>query len=325
MTDRRERSRAEIVRMRRREQAQKRVTESSTLATRPLPPITSRSSMTYVAPQRTAASNPPRRFQAAIAMPGIEVRMPAIHITSAGIRSRLLSAFLSLLLGSALYLAWTLPEFHATTARVNGNTLLSADEINAVMSMKGQPIFTLIPSDLETRLRLNYPELVSAKVTLGLPNTVTVNVVERKPVILWQQGTGYTWIDATGVAFRPRGAVDGLIQVAALGSLTVPPHGVPSQTDPLSPIPYISADLVKAIQTISPSVPQGASLVYDPQYGLGWSDGRGWQAFFGSSAKDMALKLQVYQSLVTSLTQQGITPAFISVQYANAPYYRMSQ
>jgi hypothetical protein len=194
-----------------------------------------------------------------------------------------------------------------------------------VMSVTGQPIFTLMPSDLGTRLRLNYPELLSANVTLGLPNTVTVKVVERKPVILWQQGNGYTWIDATGVAFRPRGAVDGLIQVAALGSLTTPPHGVPSQTDPLSPIPYLSADLVKAIQALAPSVPQGASLVYDPQYGLGWSDGRGWQAFFGSSAKDMALKLQVYESLVTSLTQQGIAPAFISVQYANAPYYRMSQ
>ncbi len=46
-------------------------------------------------------------------------------------------------------------------------------------------------------------------------------------------------------------------------------------------------------------------MVYDPQNGLGWTDTRGWQVSFGSNAKDMALKLQVYQSLVNSLTQAG--------------------
>jgi hypothetical protein len=325
MTENRARSRAEIVRMRRRDQAQRRVTESSTLATRPLPPITSRASMTYTVPQKATPPSSPRRYQTALSMPGFEIRLPTIRVTSVGIKSRLLSGFLSLLLGSALYLAWTLPEFHAAAARVNGNARLSADEINAVLSVTGQPIFTLMPADMETRLRLNYPELVSAQVILSLPNTVTVNIVERKPLILWQQVSGYTWIDGTGVAFRPRGNADGLILVTALGPNTTPPPGLPSEKDPLSPIPYISADLVKAIQTLAPGVPPGTTLVYDAQYGLGWSDSRGWQAYFGSSAKDMTLKLQVYQSLVTKLTQQGISPAFISVQYANAPYYRMSQ
>jgi hypothetical protein len=84
-------------------------------------------------------------------------------------------------------------------------------------------------------------------------------------------------------------------------------------------------DMVKSIQILAPSIPAGTTMVYDPRYGLGWLDARGWQVSFGIDARDMALKLQVYQSLVTSLTQQGIIPTFISVQYANAPYYRMSQ
>ncbi len=66
------------------------------------------------------------------------------------------------------------------------------------------------------------------------------------------------------------------------------------------------------------------TVEYDPKYGLGWPDSRGWKVFFGTNVSDMPLKLQVYKSLVDSLAQKGIQPAFISVQYANAPYYRMN-
>ena len=262
------------------------------------------------------------RYQAAISTPGIEVRMPSIHLARAEIKSRLSSFLLSLLLGASLYLFWTLPVFSATDAQVHGNKRLATNDINAVLDMKGQTIFSIIPSQLESRLLLNYPEIVSANVSLGLPNIVTVDVVERKPVILWQLGNGYTWIDNNGVAFRPIGNTDGLITVTGMAA---PPPGFSRSENPFSPKPYLSADLVKAIQTLAPSVPKGKSMVYQPPYGLGWLDSRGWQVFFGSDPNNMALNLQVYQSLVNSLTKQGIKPALINVQYANAPYYRMSQ
>jgi cell division septal protein FtsQ len=322
MSSKRDLSRAEMVRTRLREQAKKRPVLTSAVITRTLPPIISRAGMTYEVQQK--ATNPSRKrlFQASFPIPGFAVRMPAVSLPRAKVKSRLFSFFLSLLLGAALYFAFTLPEFQVTTAQVSGNQRISADEINSVLSSSGQSIFTIMPSDLETRLRLNYPELASAQVTLGLPNVLSVNVVERKPVILWQQAGGFTWIDRSGVAFRPRGSADNLIVVNAMAA---PAPGAPVGNDPLSPLPYLSADMVKAIQTLAPSVPAGTTMVYDPKSGLGWLDTRGWQVSFGTNPKDIALKLQVYQSLVNSLTQQGIIPTFISVQYANAPYYRMSQ
>ncbi len=324
MREQRERTRAEEVRLRRREQSQRRVEKSSMMATRPLPRITSRDGMMYAGSQRNAPATTRRKYQAALSMPGIEVRMPAIQITSEGIRSRLLAVFLCLLLGAALYLAASRPEFHAAPAQVTGNQRISADEINSVLGSTGQSIFVLTSAQLESRLRLNYPDLESAHVSISLPNTISVDVVERKPVLLWQQGTGYTWIDAQGIAFRPRGAAAGLIAVAALATPPAP-SAAAAPVDPLSPAPFISPELVKAIQTIAPDVPAGTVMEYDPQYGLGWTDSRGWKVFFGSDAKDMALKLQVYKSLVDSLAQKGIQPTFISVQYANAPYYRTGQ
>ncbi len=320
MSEKREPTRAEAVRMRRRQQAQKRETRSYDLATRPLPPITTRMSATYTASRRTASTR--RRMQASLSMPGVHVQMPAIPMPRFEVGWRLLSFFLALAMAAAIYLAWNLPIFRVVSAQVQGNQRLNPDEINAVLNSAGQPIFTLMPADLATRLRLNYPELASAKVTLGLPNLVTVNVNERQPVILWQINGGYTWIDDNGVAFRPRGSADHLISVAALGA---PAPGLPSKDDPLSPVPYMSADMVKAVKTLAPDVPAGSTLTFDPQYGLGWTDSRGWKVVFGNNSDAMLLKWQVYQSLVNSLLQKGIRPAFISVQYVNAPYYRMSQ
>jgi cell division protein FtsQ len=322
MRERRERTRAEAVRSRRREQSQKRVTRSSVMASRPLPPITSRGGMTYAGEPRTMPLSTRRKYQASLSMPGIEVRMPAIQITGEGVRSRLFALFLSLLLGTALYMAATRPEFHAAPAQVIGNERISADEINTALGSTGNSIFLLTSADLEARLRLNYPDLESVRVSIGFPNTIIVDVVERKPVLLWQQGGGFTWIDVNGVAFRPRGEAAGLIAVSALAA---PPAPAGVSADPLSPLPFIPTDLVQAIQTIAPDVPPGTLIEYDPTYGLGWTDSRGWQVFFGNSARDMPVKLQVYKSLVDSLLSQGVTPTFISVQYANAPYYRISQ
>jgi hypothetical protein len=294
------------------------------MATRPLPPITSRGSTGYVSSPRSIPRTTRRKYEAAsVTVPGIEIRLPAIQITSEGVRSRLPGILLTILLGVALYLAATLPEFHAAPAQVTGNERISAEEINTALGSTGESIFVLTGADLEAKLRLSYPDLAAVHVSVSLPNHIQVQVEERKPVVLWQQGDGITWIDANGIAFRPRGDAAGLIAVAASGA---PAGAEPTAAaDPLTPAPFISPDLVQAILNLGPDVPQGTAMEYDPKYGLGWSDSRGWKVFFGNTAKDMPVKLQVYKALVDSLAQQGIQATFISVQYANAPYYRTGQ
>ena len=324
MSEKSSSNRAELVRFRRRQQSQKRIAKSSQLVARPLPVITSRENAGDAAPQTINRSKTRRRYQAAFSMPGIQIHMPAITMPRFEVGWRLLSFFISLLLGAALYLAWTLPMFRVTVAQVIGNQRITADEINAVLNSAGQPIFTLLPSDLEQRIRLDHPELASAKVTLALPNVVSINLTERQPVILWQQNGAYTWVDEHGVAFRPRGP-QGANKLISVNALAAPPPSQSSATDALSPTPYVSEDMVKAIQILAPNVPSGATLTYDPHYGLGWSDSRGWQAYFGSGSQDMIMRLKVYQSLVSSLLQRGIYPVFVNVQYSNAPYYRLSQ
>jgi cell division protein FtsQ len=315
MSGKRELTRAEIVRQRRAQYNNHRLKHASELAYRPMPPVTTRG-VTYV--RQKQKTLPARRFSISLSLPAVS--LPAAALAKEGLGWRALSALLVLILGAAMFFAWSSPALRVTNALVSGNVRLSAEEINAVLGVSGQPIFMLVPSQIADRLRQNYHELASAEVRVYLPNKVWVRVTERMPIIEWQQGDGYTWIDATGMAFHPRGAVAGLIPVKALAT---PPTELTPSEDPLNPTPYLDREMVTAIQLLAPSVPAGTTMIYDPQNGIGWTDGRGWQVFFGDS-KELTLKLRVYQSLVDSLTGRGIVPAFISVVYPDAPFYRMS-
>jgi cell division protein FtsQ len=232
----------------------------------------------------------------------------------------LISLALTAVLAAAVYLLWSVPVFRVADAQITGLARLDPAEINSALGLRGQWIFLLRPDEIATRLRLQFPELSSAQVVVALPNLVEINVTERQPVLLWQQGNGYTWIDTDGIAFKPRGDSSGLLPVAAAGA---PPAGEIPPADSLTPPTFMAPDLVKTALALASSVPPGITLTYDPAYGFGWTDPRGWQVFFGTTSRDMPLKLRVYQSLVDSLAARGVTPALISVVHADAPYYRM--
>jgi cell division protein FtsQ len=319
MSTKRELTRAEQVRARRTQSVSQAMTHNAQRTDRPaLHVITSRAGTTYVRPVQKRQER--RRFNIALSLPSISLSRASLSVPRVRDSWRAISMLLLLLLGAVIYCAWTLPYFHVGASTVLGNSRLSAQEIDAVLGLTNQSIFTVQPQDVATRLRLNYPELASAQVNVYLPNQVYVTVTERQPLILWQQGDGFTWIDAAGVAFRPRGQVDGLIPVIGMAT---PPAGSQPMADPLSPPQFIQQDLVDAILTLAPNVPAGSTLTYDPAEGLGWKDSRGWNIYFGSSAQDMALKLRVYQSLVDELATRGRAPEYINVAYPDAPYYRM--
>jgi cell division septal protein FtsQ len=313
-------TRAELVRLRREQERAKEMQRAVQEATKPVPPPSARAKPE--AAKKVSIPKPAsgkRRFQIALHMPHVNLR--AVHIPRPRFGWRSFSFFLAALLGAVLYLAFTRPELRVTEAQVTGNQILTPAEINSIIGAAGQPIFTIIPSDLETRLRLNYPEIASVRVSAALPNLLSVRVIERKPVIRWEQAGGYTWVAEDGVAFRPRGEMIGLISVVAESA----PPVVGSGSDPLSPTPFLSVEMVQALKGLAGYVPPGAVILYNESFGFGWDDPRGWRAYFGATASDVELKMRVYEQMVNTLTQRGIRPALINVTYPTAPYYRMNQ
>lgn len=333
MSDKRALTRAEQARRRRAERAARELQQAAKHATRPIAKVSSRA---QTIPAMTAPKKQEnRRFKIALGLPDFHLHKPRLtlpkfsmphmphmpHMPRAHMNWRIAAAILAVVFAAALTLAYQLPYFHVPSAYVFGNARILSEEINGIIGVAGQSVFTVQPGELERRLRLNYPELTSAQVDVYLPNYVYVAVSERQPVIVWRQNGGYTWVDGTGVAFKPRGEAAGLIVVEALDA---PPAGIQTSEDPFSPPPFIPKEFVDAAFALSPLVPAGSTLTFSSADGFSFADPRGWTAAFGVSARDMPLKIRVYQSLVESLAQRGKTPIFISVVYPDGPYYRMA-
>ncbi len=255
--------------------------------------------------------------QYAFSLGRADVRAPALTIPQLG--TRWLSGLATALLVFLLYTLWTSSTFAVAGAELHGNQRLGAAEINAALHMTGEPIFTAVPAKLALQLRTAFPDLAKVSVHAGLPNRLVVNMVERRPVLAWSQGDSTTWIDASGIAFPPRGSVPNLIPVNASGT---PPQLQADDRTPLYDRPFVQPQMVAAMQALFPYLPQGVVMTYDPQYGMGWQDPRGWSVYFGENTDDIAMKIQVYQAIVATLNQQGIQPSMISVEYADAPFYK---
>lgn len=324
-------SRADSIRKRRAENVGARASTASQHVRRPAPsatPVVSRVATTRQATvSRTSTkSRARRRYNIALPMGfSRQVSVPqfGVHMTA-----RWASGMITAIMAALLLLMWNMDPFIIRTARVSGNQRLAVADINSVLGVLGQSIVVATPEQLEYNLRTAFPELKSVSVSVGFPSTIAVNVIERTPLVAWQQDDKVSWIDAEGIAFQPRGTVEGLIPVLALGT---PPSlaGVTSESLPESALiptaqQMLLPETVRALQALVAYVPEGTVLIYDPNYGLGWDDPRGWKAYFGSTGGDMALKVQMYQAIVDNLTQRGVAPSIISVENPNAPFYRIA-
>jgi len=268
-------------------------------------------------PNRSMNNTPQQGYDISFSLGQTAVHAPALTIPQLG--TRWASGILTLFLIFMLYTMWTASTFTVNTADLHGNQRLSTQEVNSMLGMIGQPVFKAIPAQIEANLRNAFSDLSSVRVIVGFPNHISVYVVERNPVLAWTKDGAVQWIDASGVAFTPRGDVQGLVNVNATGDPVQPTQNL---SLPASEQIYIDPDMVQALITMAPYVPAGMTMAYDPVYGMGWQDPRGWTVYFGQNTKDIPTKLSVYQAVVDTLTRQGIQPTLISVEYLNAPFYK---
>lgn len=261
-----------------------------------------------------------RRYDFALRAPGAEVSLPALPRIQVG--WRLVSGLMVAALSVLLYYLWTLPIFQVVNAEVSGLSRLNSRDINTVLNVANQPIFTLDAIRMEQKITGAFPEFSDVDVTLGMPNVVRVDVVERLPLLRWHQEGRTTLVDANGYAF-PERALEEKGPSVVVEALSTPP-AIPVGEIKDVPMQFLSVDMVSAILSINAQLPAGATLIYDAQHGLGWREKQGWSVYFGD-ARDVNMKLNVYKALLKKLKKEDISPSLISVEYVHAPYYRLEQ
>ena len=270
---------------------------------------------------------------------GAELRLPVIPNLRLG--WRLISAALVFCVAALLVAMWNAPFFQLSQAKLVGAKRLSASDINTVLKVDGISVIQVSPRDMEKDLKDAFPDLSSVKVSVSLPAGLTVRVTERQPVITWKVGDTVQWVDKDGYAFPPRGDGGTLVEVdAQVAPKTANPAAILNGSSSSSSTPgasssdtsgsssnarFIDTGMVKAILTLGPQVPSGATILYSLDYGMGWNDPKGWQVYFGKNLEGMDTKLTQYQAIVAELSSEDIHPKLISVEFPRAPFYRLEQ
>lgn len=304
--------RSDIVRARRHKRKVSK--RGGTQPVRTMPPTIMRGGVTRSRSSTRRQKEARRRISLPLKTLGAELRLPALPRIK--VSWRVVSGSMVFGLIFAIYLLWTMPIFTVQQIRVKGLDMMESWEINTALQVNGQPVFFLDPKLLQEQLRTSFPEISGAEVHIGLPARVTVELTERTPLIFWKQSEVEAWVDAEGVAFPPRGEVEGLVRVKAMD---VPP-ALPTE-DGLTRL--IMPDMVQAILTLHEQTPKGKAIIYHSQYGLGWNDPRGWKVYFGQQPQDMQVRLAIYQAIVEMLEKRKLKPVLVSVEYIHAPYYRL--
>ncbi len=145
-------------------------------------------------------------------------RTPPIRRASAGITPLRAGALLAVLAGLAgLYGLSTSSAFTVRHTQVTGATWTPQDQILAALVIpSGQNVFGVSSAQLARRLE-GIPAVRGVKVTVSLPDTVTVAVTERQALVVWQSGDHRFLVDETGLLFGELGDAP----PSAAGSLPV--------------------------------------------------------------------------------------------------------
>jgi len=126
-----------------------------------------------------------------------------IRRSSAGLsRNRAVAALVLVLTGLAIYGVGASPVFSFRgPLDLRGATWTSPGDVANLLGISdGTNLVTLRTDALASRLEA-LPAVRSAEVQVVLPNSIQVDLDERRPILVWQTGAGRFLVDASGVAF----------------------------------------------------------------------------------------------------------------------------
>jgi hypothetical protein len=250
-----------------------------------------------------------RHFEAATAL--VWGRAPARRRPAASsVWSLRLHSVLLLLAGAlivgALWLAID-ERFYVYHADVVGAVRVSHDEIFQASGLAGLHILWARPAEIEKRILDALPTVESAQVKCSLPAKCAIVIVERQPRMMWDENGLLWWVDVDGVIFHAQGALSGGWTIR--GPL---PRDEEGRLD--EHVRVALAELWATGEDVA------SEFEYVPERGLVFTDERGWRVILGQRP-GMAQRLQVLERLTADLEARGVTPQFVDVRFADAPYY----
>lgn len=224
---------------------------------------------------------------------------------------RMFSAILILLAVMGLVRFFNAPGYQVGIPELDGLELLTPAQVRSLAGIEGMSIFSLDPARVEAKLE-EAAEVSEAQVTFAWPNKVRIDLKERKPAAAWDDAGRIWWLSTDGVAYIQHGMMSNLVNITS-------EEPVLTFSDSAAE-PVIDPEIITAATELKRMMPQVTSWDYDLEHGLGFKDQHGWTAYFGQGG-EMALKVEVYDSLVQKMESDGIVASIVSVENPAAPYF----
>lgn len=221
---------------------------------------------------------------------------------------KLLAVLLLVLLGWSVYLLFSTTFFFVYGAEVQGNFAVSSREIYSVSGVDSQSIFWIRPAEVVKRI-LTLPNIKTASVTVALPAQVTIEVVERRPELLWQTGETIWWVDQEGTIVPPKGNIEGMLRI------------IDDDRQPLEAGYQVDPTLIKGTQTLQLLAPDLSMIRYSRLQGLTVATPEGWAVYLGDG-RQIKAKMVVLTKLLVDLKERNVTPAYIDLANPLRPVYR---
>lgn len=345
-----EQRRSEMVRARRGSRtspSKKRKSQTSSYS-RQMPPMVSRSGMVNQRPAAVPRKGKKkqtnrRRYDIALGTTGAELRLPAVAVPRVG--WRVVSFVLMLVFGFAFFWLWNSPQFTVSEDRVTIEGLQRVDKLSLLQKTGAlnQPVFLMDVDKLEETLPEKVPALEKINISVGVLGAVAMNVVERVPVLTWDQESigQVSWVDDKGMLYPAIGSSEGLIYVQANAAppgpavdedLTANPDAVAATQSGEKSVSQsingqlLEPELIAGLVYLQKYLPADTTLVYDGDHGFGWQDPEtGAKVYFGKKLNQVGMRYAVYQEIVNMFRDKERKPVLISVEYLQAPFYRLEQ
>lgn len=277
------------------------------------------------------------------------IRRPLSGAKAVILNSRWISVAVVALAAYALFLIGSDERFYLSYIPVEGSSTIEINDIVAESGLAGSHIFAADPQEAADQIS-EIGGVVTATVTLHWPNDVMIRIREKPPLATWQEGEETYWIDEDGQLTEARAQTVGLLNIISeipLSTATDQPatldeddatiedegaadeeidEAVASETEEDtvdSQAAFVPREVLSGALQLRELRPNIDKLYYKPSDGLGYQDGRGWTAYFGTG-RDMHQKLVVYETIVADLLERGARPAYISVANQYKPYYRLA-
>ncbi len=200
------------------------------------------------------------------------------------------------------------------------------------MGIQGKNIFLLDVGALTTRIEA-LPVVASANLVRQLPDQVTVNVVERTPVLLWQTQQGIFSIDSHGVVIAPVSETTGTGGLMTVVDERGGANGVAQQVHPGALLNEADIAFAREVFARLPqlSAVPSFTLRYDnvPKQGRHGTfivvSSDGWLAYLGTADNNNPLdnRLVELQQILSLAQQEQLNLATIDLRFGLRPVYTL--